>query len=166
MSSGLLDVERRVQSAALELLSAWTALTDLLADGTVVQYRNAGVVAKFPSAYVQGYNFAEFGLHTGNYMGGLRIGGFSYMDDDEDRDVILQIMGALRSWAMQTGLATLLNNTTSAQTAGSELHVFAVETDMLGDGTQPGYFRDGSDSDRTHEATIEFTLVCMPSRPT
>jgi len=166
MSSGLLDVERRVQKAALESLLLWTDLTALLDDGHIVEKRNAAVDGKLPSAYVEAANMAEYGLHTGNYMGGLRVGGLTYKDDDKDMEIVRKILGAARSWGMQTGLATVLNNTASASAAGSEVWFFAVENDIYGGGGLPALIRGGNDENRMHEGVLELTAVCMPSRPT
>jgi len=165
MSSGLLDVERRVQKACLESLKAWAPLTALVAVAKIVEKRDASGDGGFPSAYVEANNFAEYGLHTGNYLGGIRCGGMTYMDDDLDMEIAKQILGAFRSWGMQTGLKTVLNNTTSAQTAGSEVWFFAVENDIYGDGGLPAMVHPGERSERAHEVVFELTAVCMPSRP-
>ena len=138
-ASGLLDVGRRVEKAVVESLLTWNDLTDLLSNPTAVGRKGqASARAVFPHAWVQGYNFAEYGLHTGNYLGGIRLGGVTYKDEDPDEDVVKSLQGAFLSWAQQSGLLTILNNTASAQAAGSEVWFFAVELDLQGQGQGAG----------------------------
>ena len=172
-ASGLLDVERRVESACVESLKTWTDLTALLENGAdgIVSRRDCDEQAGFPSLYVEAYNLAEYGAHTGNYMGGLRLGGMTYIDDDVNQDTVKRVMGAARSWINRKdatgkeGIVTILNNTTSAQTAGNEVYFFAVELDMFGDGGSQAYIVQSTRVNRAHEGIIEATIVCMPSRP-
>ena len=164
--SGLIDIEVRVEKCAVESLKTWTPLTSrLTAPAAIVRKRQASEDALWPGVYAQGYNFAEFGLHTGNYIGGLRVGALTYMDDDKDQDVCKALLGAFRSWAMQTGLKTILNNTASAQAAATAVWFFAAELDLFGEGGNVGYIVDGERNERANEGVLELTVVCMPSRP-
>ena len=164
MSSGLLDIERRVVSAAIESLLTWAPLTDLVSD-RIVRRKDASTMKAFPAVYVECYNMSEWGLHTGNHLGGLRLGGMSYKDDDPDQDQVYQILGAFRSWLFQNGIVTILNNTLSARTAGSEVWFFECTQDMHGQGGNAAYITSNVNMDRTNEAVIEATIICMPSRP-
>jgi hypothetical protein len=151
----------------VESLRTWTDLIALLENGVngVVQGGDADTQAGFPQAYVQGINVAEFGLNTGNYIGGMRLGGLTYIDDDKNQENVKKVLGALRSWAQQSGLKTILNNTVSASAAGSEVWFFAVEMDFYGDGASAAFIQTASKSDRWYEAVLELGIVCMPSRP-
>lgn len=168
MASGLLDIERRVELTAIESLKTWVDLTNLLADGanSIVQMGDCDEEGEFPACYAEGINVAEFGHTSGNYVGGLRVGGLTYMDDDINQKKVKAILGAIRSWAQQSGLMTILNNTVSSQTAGAEVWFFAVELDPYGDGASPAYIQKSSKGDRWYEGTMEIYIVCMPSRPT
>lgn len=156
MSSGLLDVERRIEAAALELLNSWTPLTPLVKQ--IIRRRDASIAADYPCAYVEAYNMVEYSMRTGNYLGGLRLGAMTYQVNDRSSEVVKQIIGALRMWMMQEDLAIQFTATTSAQTFGSYLTVIAFEQD---EGASYE-FQEGSD--KLNERILETTIVARPSR--
>jgi len=172
--SGLLDIERRAELAFLERLRGFDELLDIVgaanANTAIVQWKDASNEAQYPSAYVQAYNMAEYGANTGCYLGGVRLGGVTYIDDDVDKAVCRQFLGAFRSFAQQIDLVSLLNGTTSAQTVGSYIWFYACELDIHGTGGNEPYIMDPQEGEigrfmRANQAIFELTVVCMPSRP-
>jgi len=164
--SGLLDIERRVELAALERLRGFADLLGLLSAPTdIVVNGDASSVATWPGVYVEAYNMAEYGTHTGNYMGGLRLGAYTYKDDDKDNAKAKQFLGAFRMWAQQIDLVSLLNGTASAQATGSKVWFFAAELDINGTGGNPGFITEATRKTNANEAVLEISIVCAPSRP-
>lgn len=161
MNSGILDIERRIESAALENLQEFEALTNLLAEGStsVIRRRDASLTANYPCAYAEAYNMVEFGLHTGAYMGGLRLGGLTYKENDKSREIAKQITGAFRAWSQQTQLVTFVNGTTSAHTSGQYITFWAIEMEP----DSPAYMVETESVRNYNEAISELMVVCRPS---
>lgn len=166
--SGILDIERRVENAVIERLRGFTDVINLLKSGaaSVMKKKDASVTAEYPSVYVEAYNFAEYGRHTGNYMGGIRFGAVTYRADDLNREIAKSILGGFRSFLQQVDLVSLLNGTVSAQTFGSLVWFFSVELDMFGSGGNAAFFEaDEVATNRKWEAVQEVACVVAPSRP-
>jgi len=154
------DIEKRVELVATESLAGYKAISDLVTTAGVVR-RRGDAYGIFPSIYVEGYNFMEFGLHTGNYRGGLRIGCMSYVDDDLDADQAKAVLGAVRQWAQQVDLVDLLNKTDAARAAISEAWFFAAQIDE-----NAAYSEDPDLTGKVNTFILEVMIVMMPSRPT
>lgn len=126
-----LDVEKRVEAAAVELLQAFDLLIDAVGYEPLNIRRRGDTSreAQLPRVWVQAIGFAEFGRHTGQYLGALQMGSMNYRADDPEGTVLDNIIGALRGWAQQTDLVTQLNATFVAQASETELTVnyFALE---------------------------------------
>jgi len=179
IGSGILDVEARVEGAALELAKAYTDLIGLLENGaaSVVIRRNGAVKASYPSVYVEAYNLAEYGGRTGNYIGGIRFGAVTYKDDDKSRAAMKQIVGGLRGLIAQGNIddnfadsfKDQLNSTVSAQASGSEVWFFTAQPDLDMSGANAVFYEEprvdpNEPENRINQGIIEVTIVCMPSR--
>lgn len=166
--SGILDVERRVELAVLERVRGFTEILDLVKDKaptSIVHGNDASKPAVFPTCYVEAFNFAEFGRHTGNYMGGVRLGGMTFKDDDQGSLVSRAFLGAFKSWAQQVDLVSLLNGTTSANAFASRVWFFASELNINGDFGNVGFITESTRNTNVNEAVQEITMVCAPNRP-
>lgn len=152
-----IDIERRVEAAALELLKAFTPLVSSVgATARIHVRRDAASGADYPCATVQAIGFAEFvDVQTGWYRGGLQVAAMTYRADDKDQKVAKGILGVLRAWAQRTDLVSQLNATTSAQAAGCELDVRDIRLDDRA--------FDASD-ERTLEWVLPLAVLCRPSR--
>ena len=157
MSSGLLDIERRVEDAALELLNSFVDLTGITGFKRVIRRRDARYAAGYPCLWIECYNMAEYGLHTGCYLGGLRFGSISHAQDDLSRDIAKQIMGAVRMFCQQEDLETQFNNTAAAQAVGGLLTMIHVANENA------PYYNEVAGMPM-HEMIYELTIVARPSR--
>ena len=129
--SGLLDIENRVDLAVQESLKDWESLTALIPAANVLLKAEADKGEKYPALYVEAFDLAEFGRRTGWYLGGLRMGGISFQDDDRNRSVCKKIQGAAHMWVQQENVVELLNATASAQTFGNHVTFEDVVDDRV-----------------------------------
>jgi len=123
MADTILDIERRLELAAVELLKAYSILTALTTVARVVIRRDTSHVVDYPCAAVQVINAAEFGNRTGWYRCALQLSAMTYREDDKSRDKLKQIAGTLRSWGQQTDLPAQIDATVSAKAVATKLNV-------------------------------------------
>jgi len=154
MADQIIDVERRLELAAQELLAAFTFLTALTTADRVFIRRDTSHAIDYPCATIQAIGFAEMGLHTGWYRGALQLAALTYREDDKSRSVLKQVLGAFRVFAQQTDLTTQFNATAIALAAATALDV----RDAVLEG--PSF---DSSEDKIQEETL--TLACLV-RPT
>lgn len=154
MADQIIDVERRLELAAQELLKTFVLLTALTTAARVVIYRDASHTVDYPCATVQAIGFAEFGLNTGWYRGALQLAALTYRQEDTSRGVLKRILGALRAWGQQTDLETQLKATAIAQATATALDIKDAALD--------GASFDASE-DKVQQEVL--TLACLV-RPT
>ena len=154
MADQIIDIERRLELAAQELLKKWTLLTALIPATEIFIQRDTSHAVKYPAVTIQAINFAEFGLHSGWYRGPLQLSGLTYREDDKTRGTLKQILGALRAWAQQTDLDTQFNATAIAKATATALDV--------NDASLEGAAFDASEDKKQEEV---LTLACLV-RPT
>jgi len=123
MTVQIIDVERRLELAVIELLKVYSILTDLTTVARVVIRRDTSHAADYPCAAVQVINAMEFGNRTGWYKCALQLSAMTYREDDKSRDKLKQIAGALRSWGQQTNLPAQIDATVSAKATATKLNV-------------------------------------------
>lgn len=123
MADTVLDIERRLELAVIELLKAYSILTALITATRVVIRRDTSHAVDYPCATVQVIMAAEFGNRTGWYRCALQLSGMTYREDDKSRDTLKQIAGALRSWGQQTDLLAQIDATASALATATKLNV-------------------------------------------
>lgn len=157
MTDIIIDIEQRLEKATSELLKAYTNLTTLTTVGRVYYWRDTSHDVDYPCATINAIAFAEFGNRTGWYKGGLQLAGMTYREDDKSRAVLKTILGALRGWGQQTGLAASLNATTSAKAAATALSVADIWLE--------GGSVDTSE-DKIQSEFITLAVVCRPSQAT
>jgi len=151
-----LDVETRVESAVGELLNAMSELnTELGGAGKIFVAYAGDHTTQYPCAYYKAEAFGEFTVRTGWYMGNIRLGSCTYKEDDKDTAKVKKVLGWLRGWAQQCDLATQITNSTSAQTAGSELTCEDVMVDNL-----PVDFSEGQE---IYEMFLDVRMLVRPS---
>jgi len=122
MAAVMLDIETRVEAAALELLRAISGLTTLVGGAARVRRAFDGTSqAAFPCATVHAVNFIEHGAHSGCYLGILRLSALTYQDVDKAGTQVRSILGWLRGWAQQTDLAAQINDTVTAKATATKL---------------------------------------------
>jgi len=155
MTDQIVDIERRLELAAQELLKAFTLLTNLTTVARVFIRRDTSHAADYPCALIQAIGFAEFGLHTGWYKGALQLSGQTYREDDKSRGTLKQILGAARAFGQQTDLATQFNATAIATTEATALDVR--------DASLEGGSFDASE-DKIQEDVLTLAVVCRPSQ--
>ena len=149
----ILDMERRIESACLELLQANTDLIGLSAN--VRSYADASQDAAYPAALVMVHGLEEAGENFGWYYALVTLIAITYREDDEDQVINKKVLGALRGWAQQTDLVNQLNNTTSAQAADTLLDVRY----FVHDGIQYQ-----TEQDRAFERGVDNRILVRPSR--
>lgn len=152
-----IDIENRIELAAIELLKALTGLVALTGATRIYARNDTSHAAGYPAAAVQALAFAEYGNRTGWYRGALQVSAQTYRDDDKSKAVMKQILGELRGWAQQTDLPTQFNATTSAKTAATALDV----RDAWLDG---GSF-DASEGN-VNEMVLSVGMLCRPTQAT
>ena len=152
----LLDIERWIELAGLELLKAWTLLTDLTTAARVRRARDKSQKADYPAGTIEGAMFTQFGRDTGNYDGLIRLSALSHQADDKDRIIVQKILGALRGFLQQENLVAQMNATVSAIAAGTELTVIYIECN----GTE----YESLETERVNELVLEARIVAYPSR--
>ena len=123
MTDQIIDVERRLELAASELLKDFTLLTDLITGVGVFIRNDTSHDVAYPCATIYAMSFAEMGRNTGWYMGALQLAGMTYRADDKDRAKLKQILGACRAFSQQTDLAAQFNATAVALAAATALDV-------------------------------------------
>ncbi len=152
-----LDIERRVEEAALELLREYDALKG--ATGNVparIRVRmDTEAAADYPCATVNAVGFAEFGERTGWYKGALQLGAMTYRPDDKDAKAVKAVLGALRGWAQRKDLPAALNATVAAGTQETEIEFREIKLD--------GSTFDYSEG-RIREWILPLEVLCRPSR--
>ena len=154
----LLDIERRIELAGLELLKVWTLLTDLTTAARVRRARNKSDKADYPAGTIEAVLMSEYGRMTGWYDGSMRLSALSFQADDKDRLVVEQIMGALRGWAQQEDLVAQMNTSASAIAAGTELDVEYIVCD--------GIPFESDEIERVNEIVLDVRILARPSRGT
>ena len=157
MPDVIIDIEQRLEKAARELLIAYTNLTDLVTAARVYYSRDTSHAVDYPCATIQAISFAEIGMRTGWYKGALQLAGLTYREDDKSRAVLKTILGALRGWGQQTGLAASINATGSAKATATALSVADIWLE--------GPSVDESD-ESVQEEFITLATVCRPSQTT
>ena len=155
MADILLDTERRVELASLELLKAWTLLTALTTADRVRVAMNKSAKADYPAGCIEAVLFREFGRQTGWYQGNLRLIAQTYEADDKDRVIAKKISGALRGWAQQETLVAQLNATTSATTTGTKVDFEWIQLD--------GAPYESDAIERVNELVVEVQMLARPS---
>lgn len=123
MAHTILDIERRLELAVVELLKAYAILTALTTAARVVIRRDTSHAVDYPCAAVNVINAFEQGNRTGWYQCALQLSAMTYRQEDASRDTLKQIAGALRSWGQQTDLPTQIDATASALATATKLNV-------------------------------------------
>ena len=154
----LLDIERRIELAGLELLKAWTLLTALTTAPRVRRAWDKSVKADYPAGTIEAVMMSEYGRMTGWYNGAMRLSALTFQADDKDRVVCDKIMGSLRGWAQQEDLKTQMNASASAIAAGTELAVEYIVCDGI------PFWAD--ETDRVNELVLDVRILARPSRGT
>lgn len=157
MSIDRLDIEYRVELAALELLAAHAALVALLPTGGIRARRDTSVEASYPAVLIQAIAFTEFGNRTGWYLGALQLAALTYQDDDKTRAALKVLVGELRGWAQQTDLATQFNSTAAAKATATKLDVRDIRLD--------GPSADAT-AEKVQEEFISLAVLCRPTQAT
>lgn len=152
-----IDIENRVELAAIELLKALTGLVGLTGATRIYARGDASHAADYPAALVQAIGFAEFGNRTGWYRGALQLSAATYRDDDKSRTILKQVLGELRGWAQQTDLPAQFNGTNSAKATATALQVR--------DAWLEGGAFDASDGN-AQEQVLSVALLCRPTQAT
>lgn len=151
-----LDIEDRLEKAALELLRADTALATLFGS-KVRAARQLNVSADYPLLTASAANMTEDFERAGWYRGGLTLTAHTYSSDDPTQDTLKSGLGTARGWAQQADLVAQLNATASASASGSELQVVYALLD--------GGAFDESD-EHVQRRSIVLQVVARPSRAT
>ena len=155
MTDQIIDVERRLELAASELLKAYTLLTALVtAEGVFIRNDTTHKVA-YPCATIYAMVFAEFGENTGWYKGALQLAAMTYRLDDKDRAILKKVLGACRAFSQQPDLATQFNETVVAVTAATALDVR--------DATIEGPTFDASE-DKVQSDVLTIAVLCRPTQ--
>jgi len=158
-----LDVEWRVEAAALEILRAVSGLVALMygADDATrkanikrVLSFNKGVTP--PSLVLYARDFTEATSRTGWYRGGITMTALTYQADDPDKSVVAAIFGYMRGFGQLTDLPSQINDTVAAQAAGSELTCEHAECD--------GTPYDESTGTKLYDRSLDVQLLVRPSR--
>jgi len=153
----VIDIERRVEESALELLREYEALKQ--ATGNVparIRVRmDTEAAADYPCATVNAVGYGEFGERTGWYKGALQLGAMTYRPDDKDAKGVKAILGALRGWSQRKDLAAALNATVAAGTQETEIEFRHIKLD--------GETFDFSEG-RLREWIVPLEVLCRPSR--
>lgn len=157
MTDTNLDVERRLELAVLELVKAYTLVTDLTTAARVFLRRDTSHAADYPCATVYVVNASEFGPRAGWYKCALQLAGMTYRENDKSRDTLKQIVGALRAWGQQGGLAASLTASTSGSATATKLDVEDIRL-------EGGAF--DSSTDKIQEETVTLAVLCRPSQAT
>ncbi len=152
----LLDIGRRVELAGLELLKAWTLLTELTTAANMRTARDKSVEADYPGASIEGVMFTEFGRFTGNYDGLMRLSALTHEAHDKDLVKVKKILGALRGWSQQENLKTQMNNSVAANAVDTKLTVFFIQSN--------GVEYEASETERINEWILEVKIVACPSK--
>ncbi len=157
MADTNIDIERRLELAVLELVKAYTLVTALTTAVRVVLHRDTSHAADYPCATVNVINAFEQGLRTGWYQCALQLSAMSYREDDKSRNILKQILGALRSWGQQTDLIAQLNASVSATAAATAL-------DVRDAWLEGGSFDMTEDKIQTEVLTL--AVLCRPTQAT
>lgn len=148
MSGLILDIEKRYENAASELLKADPDLLALVDEDDIQQARKADELANYPAACFRLVGAFENLEHSGWYQGALSLTALTYRADDGAGTAARAILGALRAWAQQADLATKLNATAAAQSIAGALEV--------------RYFVcDGMAYDLSDDRIVELGFDCM-----
>ena len=157
MTDTNIDIERRLELAVLELVKAYTLVTGLTTAARVVLRRDTSHAADYPCATIKAINAPEFGKGTGWYMCALQLSAMTYREDDKSQDILKQILGALRSWGQQGGLAAALNASASGSATATALDVRDIRL-------EGGSF--DSSTDKIQEETVTLAVLCRPTQAT
>ena len=157
MTDQIIDVERRLELAASELLKAFALLTDLTTAARVFVRDDTSHDVDYPCATIYAMSFAEMGRNTGWYMGALQLAGMTYRADDKDRAKLKQILGACRAFSQQTNLVTQFNATAVALAAATALDVR--------DATIEGGVFDASE-DKIQQEVLTIACLVRPTQAT
>jgi len=153
----LLNVEKRLEDAAIELLAAYADLTGVTGFVRVQRYEDASLDAAYPIAAVRCMAVAEHGHHTGCYQCGLELVALSYKLDDKAKTIVREVLGALRGWVQQDDVIAQLNATASATADATKLTVIDV---LLEDAA---YDSEALEPRNYNEYVMPATIVCRPS---
>lgn len=157
MTDTIVNIEQRLELAVRELLIAYTNLTALTTAARVYYQRDTSHAVDYPCATINAMGFAEMGMRTGWYKGALQLAALTYREDDKSRASLKTILGALRGWGQQTGLAAAITTTASATAAATALSVADIWLE--------GPSVDVSE-DKVQEEFITLATVCRPSQAT
>ncbi len=151
----IIDIEQRLELAVRELLVGYENLTSLVTPARIFFARDTSHPADYPCATIQAISFTEMGLRTGWYRGALQLAALTYRQDDKSRAGLKTILGALRGWGQQVGLAAIINATESA--TASDTAVSVVDIWLEGPSV------DQSD-EMVQEEFVTLATVCRPSQ--
>jgi hypothetical protein len=155
MADVIIDIEQRLELAVRELLLAYANLTTLVTTSRVYLSRDTSHAVDYPCATIHAISFSENGMRTGWYKGSLQLAALTYREDDKSRATLKTILGALRGWGQQTGLAASLNATAAAKATATALSVADIWLE--------GPSVDES-LDNVQEEFVTLAVVCRPSQ--
>jgi len=155
MAASIIDIERRLELAAQELMKTCAVLIALVTAARVFRKNDTSHAVDYPCATVMVIGAPQFGDRTGWYLCALQLSAMTYRSDDQSKEILEQVAGALRGFLQQTDIHTQLNTTAIATATATALDV----REVLLDG--PSF--DAS-TDKIQETVVTASALCRPTQ--